>query len=56
VWVSLVALRDPQGEPQFEIRWMPGPPPRMLPADVATFDQGKRWALAAITAHLETLR
>lgn len=56
VSVRLASLRDEAGAPQFEVRWLPGPPLRMLPADQACFDQGKRTAVQAIRGHLETLR
>lgn len=55
VWVSLAPLRSDDGAPRFEILWIPGRPRRLLPADIAAFDAGKREALATIMQHLATL-
>lgn len=55
-WISLSALRADDGSPRFDVRWMPGPPPRMLPADIEQYEAGRRLAEHAIRTHLETLR
>jgi hypothetical protein len=56
-WVRLASLREDDGAPRFEVTWAPpGPPLRMLPADIARFEACKREAEAEICTHLETLR